>query len=60
MLGSIISLNGWCCQDCKKIYRLWKWRIVKQDELGGDLEFTMIIGFGGKSSSHWKTNKRQS
>jgi hypothetical protein len=27
-----------------------KERIMKQDELNGDLEFTMIIGFGGKSS----------
>jgi hypothetical protein len=25
-------------------------RLVKQDELIGDSKFTMIIGFGGKSS----------
>jgi hypothetical protein len=33
---------------------------MKQDELDGDSEFTMTIRFGGKSSSYWKRNKRQS
>ncbi len=28
---------------------------VKQNELDGDPKFTLIIGLGGKSSSHWKT-----
>jgi hypothetical protein len=30
---------------------------VKQDELNGDLEFTTIIGLGGKMASYWKMNK---
>ncbi len=33
---------------------------MKQDESGGDLEFTMTIGLGGKSASYWKSNKKQS
>ncbi len=32
---------------------------MKQDESNNDLKFTMSIGFGGKSSSHWTRNKRQ-
>jgi hypothetical protein len=30
------------------IYKLWRWRIVKQDESDGDPKFTTIIGLGGK------------
>jgi hypothetical protein len=60
MLESIRGLNGWRHKDYKMIYRLWRWRIVKQDELDGDLEFTMIIKLWGKLVNYWKTNKRQS
>ncbi len=42
------------------IYKLWKQRIVKQDESNGDMKFTASIGLGGKSASYWKSNKRQS
>jgi len=30
-------------------YRLWRRRIVKQDELNGNLEFITTIGLKGKS-----------
>jgi hypothetical protein len=60
MLKSIKGLNNWCRKDCKEIYRLWRWRIVKKDELDGDLEFTTIIGLRGKLASYWKINIRQS
>jgi len=33
---------------------------VKQNESNGDPEFTMPIGFGGKPTSYWNINKRQS
>jgi len=33
---------------------------VKQDELDSDSEFIMTIRLGGKSSSHWKINTKQS
>jgi len=33
--------------------------IVKQNELDGDLEFTMTIGLGGKSTIYKKSNKIQ-
>ncbi len=42
------------------IYKLWRWRIVKQDGSDGDLKFIASIGLGGKLASYWKTNKRQS
>jgi hypothetical protein len=60
MLENIRGLSDWCRKDYIMIYRLWRWRIVKQNELDGDSKFTMTIGLGGKLSSHWKTNKRQS
>jgi hypothetical protein len=59
MLERIRGLRGWRCKDCKVIYRLWRWKIVKQDESNGDVEFIMTIGLGGKSTSYWKSNKRQ-
>jgi hypothetical protein len=58
MLESIRGLCGWHRKDCKMIYRLWKGRIVKQDESNGDLEFTMTIGLGGNLASFWKSNRR--
>jgi hypothetical protein len=58
MLENIKGLNGWRCKDCEAIYKFWKQRIVKQNELNGDLKFTMIIGLGGKWLSHWKTNRK--
>jgi hypothetical protein len=51
MLESIKGLSSWHRKDCKVIYRLWRWRIMKQNESNGDLEFTVAIGFGGRSSS---------
>jgi hypothetical protein len=39
------------------MYKLSRWRIVKQDESDGDPEFTMTIRLGGKLTSYWKTNK---
>jgi hypothetical protein len=60
MLESIKGLSNWCHKDYRVIYGLWKWKIVKQDELDGDLEFTTKIGLKGKLASYWKTNKRQS
>jgi hypothetical protein len=59
MLESIKGLHNWCCKDCKIIYKLWKWRIVKQDESNGEPKFTTTIGLGGKLASYWKTNRRQ-
>jgi hypothetical protein len=35
-------------KDYKTIYKLWKWQILKQDELDGDLKSTMTIELGGK------------
>ncbi len=60
MLESIKGTSGWCCKDCKAIYKLWKRRIVKQDELDGDLEFITTIGLRGKLSSYEKMNRIQS
>jgi hypothetical protein len=60
MLKNIIGLSDWCCKDYKMICKFWKKRIMKQDELDGDLEFTMTIGFGGKLSSYWMRNIKQS
>jgi hypothetical protein len=60
MFKSIRGLSGWWCKDCSAIYIFWRKRIMKQDDLGGDPKFTTIIGFGGKSSSYWMKNKRQS
>jgi hypothetical protein len=59
MLKNIKNLINWCRKDCRTIYKLWK-RIVKQDQSNGDSEFIGTIGFGGKSSSFLKRNKRQS
>jgi hypothetical protein len=60
MLEIIRGLSGWCCKDYKVIYRLWRWRIVKQDESDGDLEFIATIGLGSKLVSYWKTNIKES
>jgi hypothetical protein len=45
---------------CKMIYRLWRWKIVKQNESDGDLKFIATIVLREKSSSHWKINKKSS
>jgi hypothetical protein len=34
------------------IYRLWRQRIIRQDESDGDSEFIVTIGLGGKSISY--------
>ncbi len=60
VLENINSLRGWCRKDYKGIYILWRQIIVKQNEFDGDLEFTLTIGFGGKSTSYWKSDRRQS
>jgi hypothetical protein len=59
MLQSIRGLHSSCCKDCKVIYKLWRWKIVKQNELDGDLEFTTTIGLGGKLANYWKSNRKQ-
>ncbi len=59
MLKSIRGLYGWNHKDCRVIYKLWRWRIVKQDELDGNLKFIMTIGLGGKSISYWKIDRKQ-
>jgi hypothetical protein len=43
MLESIRGMHDWCHKDCKVIYRLWRQRIMKQDESNGDLEFIVTI-----------------
>ncbi len=53
-------LKQWRHKDYRAIYRLWRWKLVKQNELDGDSKFTTTIGLGGKSVSYWKINKRQS
>jgi hypothetical protein len=53
------GLCSWHRKDYKVIYILWRWRIVERDESNSDSEFTVIIGFGGKSTSYWKIDKRQ-
>ncbi len=57
MFESIKGLSGGCCNNCKTILKIWKWRIVKQDESDGNLESTTTIRLGGRLSSHWKPNK---
>ncbi len=59
MLESIKGLRGWGCKDNKMIYKLWRRRIMKQDELNGDLEFIVTIRLGGKWASYRKTCKRK-
>ncbi len=59
MLESIRGLHGWCHKDCRMIYRLWRQRIIRQDESDGDSEFIVTIGLGGKSISYWKIDKRK-
>jgi hypothetical protein len=59
MLESIIGLSDWCHKECKTIYRLWRWRTMKQDESDGNPKFTMTFGLGARLSSHWKMNRRQ-
>jgi hypothetical protein len=52
MLESIKGLSDWRCKDCKAIYKLWKQRIMKQDELDDDLKFIVTIRLGGKLASY--------
>jgi hypothetical protein len=52
MLENIKGLCSWCHKDCKTIYKIWKQKIVKQDESNGDLEFIVTIGIGGKLTSY--------
>jgi hypothetical protein len=59
MLKSIRGLCGYHHKDCEVIYKFWRQRIVKQDESYGDLEFKITIELGGKSTSYWKTDKRE-
>ncbi len=56
MLESIRGLSDWCHMDCRAIYKLWRRRIVKQDESDGDPKFTTTIGLGGKLTNYWRTN----
>jgi hypothetical protein len=58
MLESIRSLHGWHHKDYIVIYRFWRRKIVKQDELDGDPEFTATIEIRGKLASYWKLDKR--
>jgi hypothetical protein len=60
MLESVRGLSSWHRKDYRAIYKLWRWKIVKQDESNGDLEFITTIGLGSKSASYWKTDRRQS
>jgi hypothetical protein len=60
MLQNFRGLRRWCCKDCRATYRLWKWRIVKQNESDGVPKFTTTIELGGKSTSYWKLDKRKS
>jgi hypothetical protein len=60
MLESTKGLNSWHHKDCKTIYKLYKQRIMKQNESNGNLESTTIIGLGGKLLSHLKINRKQS
>jgi hypothetical protein len=57
VLKSIAGLCDWCCKDFKMIYKLWRRKIMKEDESDGDLEFTTTIGLKGKSANYWKSNK---
>jgi hypothetical protein len=59
MLKNIKGLRSWFCKNYRTIYKLWRWRIVKQNELDGDLEFIMTIGLGGKLANYWKPNRKQ-
>ncbi len=52
MLENIKGISDWCPKDYKTIYKLWRQRIMKQEESNGDLEFTVTIRLGSKSSSH--------
>jgi len=58
MLESIRSLCGWHHKDYIMIYRFWRRKIVKQDELDGDPEFTTTIEIISKLASYWKSYKR--
>ncbi len=42
------------------IYKLWRQRIVKQDESDGDPKFIMTIKVRCKLTSYWKSDRRQS
>jgi hypothetical protein len=52
MLESIKGLSGWRCKDYKMTYKIWRQRIVKQDESNGDSKLITIIGLGGKLASY--------
>jgi hypothetical protein len=52
MLENIRGLSSWHCKDHIMIYRLWRRRIVKQDEFDGDPKFTTTIRIGGKLTSY--------
>ncbi len=59
LTGMLESIRGLCDlrrKDYKVIYKLWRWRIVKQNELDGDVEFTTIIGLIGKLANYWKSD----
>ncbi len=57
MLESSRGLKNWCRKDYRTIYKLWRRRIMKQDESNGDSKFTTTIAFGGKLSRASKRNK---
>jgi hypothetical protein len=52
MLESIWGLSSWRYKDCRVIYKLWRQRIVKQDESNGDPKFIATIELGGKLASY--------
>jgi hypothetical protein len=52
MLKSIKGLSGWHYKYYRVIYRLWRLKIMKQDESDGDAEFTIIIKLGGKLTNY--------
>ncbi len=60
MLKSFRGLSNWHYKDCKAIYRRWRWRIVKQDEMDGDPEFTMTIDLEANQQVIERQIKKQS
>jgi hypothetical protein len=44
-LESSRGLRNWCHKNYRTIYKLWRRRIMKQDELDDDSKFTTIIAF---------------
>jgi hypothetical protein len=59
MLKNIEGLSDWHYKDCINIYKLRRQIILKQDESNGEPKSTVTIKLGGKSTSFWKTSKRQ-